>query len=73
MDTFGLYESGTRVTDQPEILFARQDVKEVLERAEKLHAGTGCRSRLQRQEARREKAAEEETGDRHRAKGRDHL
>ena len=31
MNTFGLYESGTRVTDQPEILFARQDVKEVLE------------------------------------------
>ncbi len=31
----GLYENGRRVTDQPEILFARQDVNQVLERAEK--------------------------------------
>ena len=37
MDTFGLYPSGTKVTDKPEILFARLDVKEVLEKAEKLH------------------------------------
>ena len=37
MDTFGLYESGTQVTDKPEILFARLDMKEVLEKAEKLH------------------------------------
>ena len=36
MDTFGLYESGTKVTDQPEILFARLDMKEVLEKAEAL-------------------------------------
>ncbi len=34
MDTFGLYESGTRVTEKPEILFARLDVKEVLDKAE---------------------------------------
>ena len=34
MHTFGLYESGNKVTDQPEILFARQDVKEVLEKVE---------------------------------------
>jgi len=32
LDTFGLYEAGTRVTDKPEILFARLDVKEVLEK-----------------------------------------
>jgi methionyl-tRNA synthetase/methionyl-tRNA synthetase C-terminal region/beta chain len=32
LDTFGLYQSGTKVTDTPEILFARLDVKEVLER-----------------------------------------
>ncbi|HIQ95683.1 MAG TPA: methionine--tRNA ligase [Candidatus Limivivens merdigallinarum] len=36
MDTFGLYESGAKVTDQPEILFARLDMKEVLEKAEAL-------------------------------------
>lgn len=29
LDRFGLYESGSRVTDQPEILFARLDMKEV--------------------------------------------
>ena len=34
MHTFGLYESGNKVTDQPEILFARQDIKEVLEKVE---------------------------------------
>lgn len=32
MDAFGLYPSGARVTDKPEILFARMDVKEVLEK-----------------------------------------
>ena len=30
MDEFGLYESGTKVTEKPEILFARLDVNEVL-------------------------------------------
>ena len=32
LETFGLYESGACVTDKPEILFARLDVKEVLEK-----------------------------------------
>lgn len=32
--TFGLYPSGTKVTDKPEILFARLDIKEVLEKVE---------------------------------------
>ena len=32
MNTFGLYTSGNKVTDKPEILFARLDVKEVLEK-----------------------------------------
>ena len=34
LETFGLYESGACVTDKPEILFARLDVKEVLEKVE---------------------------------------
>ena len=34
MTEFGLYESGTKVTETPEILFARLDVKEVLAKAE---------------------------------------
>ena len=37
LETFGLYPSGNRVTDKPEILFARQDVKEVLQKVEELH------------------------------------
>ena len=38
MDHFGLYESGTKVTDKPEILFARMDIKEVLEKVEERKA-----------------------------------
>jgi len=34
MNMFGLYQSGTRVTEKPEILFARLDVNEVLEKVE---------------------------------------
>ena len=37
-DTFGKYVSGTKVTEKPEILFARLDVKEVVEKAEALYA-----------------------------------
>ena len=38
MDKFGLYRSGTKVTDAPEILFMRLDVKEVLAKAEEIQA-----------------------------------
>ena len=34
MNHFGLYRSGAKVTDKPEILFARMDIKEVLEKVE---------------------------------------
>ena len=34
MESFGLYVSGTKVTDKPQILFARLDLKEVLEKVE---------------------------------------
>ena len=45
MDTYGLFESGTKVTEKPEILFARQDLKEVLEKVAVLHpARTGSRT-----------------------------
>ncbi len=36
MDTFGLYPNGNKVTDKPEILFARMDPEEVLKKAEEL-------------------------------------
>ena len=38
MNLFGLYESGNKVTDKPEILFARLDLKEVMEKVEVLQA-----------------------------------
>lgn len=34
LEKFGLYQSGTKVTETPEILFARLDLKEVLEKVE---------------------------------------
>ena len=48
LDQFGLYPSGNKVTDKPEILFARLDVKEVMAEVEKI------------QEAQRAAAAPEE-------------
>ena len=38
LDTFGAYPSGNRVTEKPEILFARLDVKEVMEKVEAMRA-----------------------------------
>ncbi len=38
MGVFGLYTSGTKVTDKPQILFARLDVNEVLEKVEEKKA-----------------------------------
>ena len=34
LDKFGIYESGNKVTDKPEILFARLDLSEVMEKVE---------------------------------------
>ena len=52
LSQFGLYESGNHVTDKPEILFARQDVNEVLAKVAELHP----------QVEETEEAAEEEEG-----------
>ncbi|HIX77454.1 MAG TPA: methionine--tRNA ligase [Candidatus Fusicatenibacter merdavium] len=38
LGTFGLYPSGNKVTDAPEILFQRLDVKEVMEKVEVIQA-----------------------------------
>src|SRR5699024_11286772 len=51
MDTFGKYPSGNKVTDKPEILFARVDVKEVMEKVEAMQAEIGrasCRETVLR-------------------------
>lgn len=38
MNQFGLYPSGGKVTEQPEILFARMDIKEVMDKVDALFA-----------------------------------
>ena len=38
LDQFGLYVSGNKVTDQPQILFQRLDVKEVMGKVEEIQA-----------------------------------
>ena len=55
LEQFGLYESGKKVTDQPEILFARLDMKEVAEKEEELEAEMAARAK----KAEEEKKAEE--------------
>ena len=44
MDTFGLYPNGNRVVEKPEILFARMDIKEVLEKVEAMKAQENAKS-----------------------------
>ncbi len=38
MTEFGKYSSGNKVTEKPEILFARMDVKEIMEKVEEIEA-----------------------------------
>ena len=54
MEAFGLYPSGNQVTDKPEILFARMDIKEVLEKVEAMKPAA--------EPAKEETPAEEEDG-----------
>lgn len=43
MNEFGLYPSGNKVTEKPEILFARMDIKEVLEKVEAMKSAEEAR------------------------------
>ncbi len=52
---FGLYPDGNRVTEKPEILFARLDVKEIVEKAEAMFAA-------RRAEAEKASGETEDTG-----------
>jgi len=45
MNEFGLYPSGNKVTDKPEILFARIDIKEVLEKVEAMYGSKESESK----------------------------
>lgn len=51
MNEFGLYPSGNKVTDQPEILFARMDIKEVLEKVEVMFAPSVDAAEAEKEEA----------------------
>ena len=53
LGSFGLYKNGNKVTDQPEILFARLDMKEVEKREEEIAAA-------QKAEAAKEAGSQEE-------------
>lgn len=62
MDTFGLYPNGGKVTEKPEILFARLDVKEVMEKVEAIRAAAAAEAKAAEGEAEAE-AAEEAADD----------
>ena len=51
MDTFGLYPSGNKVTDKPEILFVRMDIKEVMAKVEEMHAAAAAETAKPAEEA----------------------
>lgn len=51
MNEFGLYPSGNKVTDQPEILFARMDIKEVMEKVEVMFAPSADDAETNKEEA----------------------
>ncbi|NCB92274.1 MAG: methionine--tRNA ligase [Clostridia bacterium] len=57
LDQFGLYVSGTKVTEKPEILFQRLDLKEVLEKVEAKKAEQG-NTEAQAEDGQNDEAAE---------------
>jgi methionyl-tRNA synthetase len=59
LDQFGLYESGKKVTDAPEILFARLDPKVVLPRVEEIQAKQKAEYEAEQRKLAGEEAAEE--------------
>jgi methionyl-tRNA synthetase len=61
MDQFGLYPSGNKVTDKPEILFARADEKEVLAKVDEIMAKQKAAAGVA--EEKTEEAAEEQVID----------
>lgn len=50
LDQFGLYRSGNKVVEKPEILFARLDVKEVMEKVEAIRAAQRAEFEAEQQE-----------------------
>ena len=63
LDQFGLYENGTKVTETPEILFARLDAKEIMPRIEEIKAAQKAEYEAEQKKLAGEDAvAEEEAG-----------
>ena len=58
LDQFGLYTSGNQVTDQPQILFQRLDVKEVMEKVEVIQAKQKAAMAATKEEEEEEKEEE---------------
>ena len=50
MNTFGLYPSGNKVTEKPEILFARMDIKDVMEKVEAMKAAAAAEKQEEKKE-----------------------
>jgi methionyl-tRNA synthetase len=59
LDQFGLYESGNKVTDTPEILFARLDPKVILPKVEEIQAKQKAEYEAEQRKLAGEEAAEE--------------
>ncbi len=60
LDKFGLYPNGTKVTETPEILFARLDPKEIMPKVEELQAKQKAEYEAEQKKLNGEDAAEEE-------------
>ena len=71
MDTFGKYPSGNKVTDKPEILFARVDVKEVMEKVEAMQAAQRAEAEKKAEAAGGQESAGGEAGEKEASDGID--
>ena len=71
MDTFGKYPSGNKVTDKPEILFARVDVKEVMEKVEAMQAAQRAEAQKEAEAAGGQEGAGGEAGEKEASDGID--
>ena len=71
MDTFGKYPSGNKVTDKPEILFARVDVKEVMEKVEAMQAAQRAEAQKEAEAAGGQESAGREAGEKEASDGID--
>ena len=60
LDKFGLYASGIKVTETPEILFARLDPKEIMPKVEELQAKQKAEYEAEQKKLNGEEATEEE-------------